>query len=163
MNVPEKTVSMTVVNWNVEWATPGSWSRRDEILSRIDQEVPDIVCLTEADIRLLDGMPGHTIHSRQDGVKGIGNLRKVLLWSREPWEQVDDSGVDSMPPGRFVAGVTHTPLGDVMVVGVCIPYRDARTKWTNDGVRRGLWEDHLNYLASLPTVFERASWKRFII
>ena len=153
---------MTVVNWNVEWATPGSWSRRDEILSRIDQEVPDIVCLTEADIRLLGGMPGHTIHSRQDGVKGIGNLRKVLLWAREPWEQVDDSGVDSMPPGRFVAGVTHTPLGDVMVVGVCIPYRDARTKWTNDGVRRGLWEDHLNYLASLPTVFERASWKRFI-
>ena len=109
MSGPYETVSMTVVNWNVEWATPGCWSRRDEILSRIDREAPDIVCLTESDIRLLAGMPGHTIHSQPDGVKGIDNLRKVLLWSREPWEQVDDFGVDSMPPGRFVSGVTRTP------------------------------------------------------
>ena len=130
---------MTVVNWNVEWATPGSWSRRDEILSRIDREAPDIVCLTESDIRLLAGMPGHTIHSQPDGVKGIDNLRKVLLWSREPWEQVDDIGSDSMPPGRFVSGVTRTPLGDVTILGVCIPYQHSRTKWTDDRVRRKPW------------------------
>ena len=142
---------MTVVNWNVEWATPGSWSRRDEILSRIDREAPDIVCLTESDIRLLAGMPGHTIHSQPDGVKGIDNLRKVLLWSREPWEQVDDFGVDSMPPGRFVSGVTRTPLGDVTILGVCIPYQHSRTKWTDDRVRRKPWEDHRQYLANLPT------------
>ena len=131
MSGPNETVSMTVVNWNVEWATPGSWSRRDEILSRIDREAPDIVCLTESDIRLLAGMPGHTIHSQPDGVKGIDNLRKVLLWSREPWEQVDDFGVDSMPPGR--SGVTRTPLGDVTILGVCIP-QHSRTKWTDDRV-----------------------------
>ena len=47
---------MTVANWNVERATPGSWSRRDEILKPIDREAPDIVCLTESDIRLLAGM-----------------------------------------------------------------------------------------------------------
>lgn len=47
--------SVTVVNWNVEWATPRSWSRRDEILRRIEREAPDIVCLTETDIRLLAG------------------------------------------------------------------------------------------------------------
>ena len=29
-----------------------------------------------------------------------------MLWSREPWEHVDDVGIDSMPPGRFVPGVT---------------------------------------------------------
>ena len=128
MSGPNETVSMTVVNWNVEWATPGSWSRRDEILSRIDREAPDIVCLTESDIRLLAGMPGHTIHSQPDGVKGIDNLRMVLLWSREPWEQVDDFGVDSMPPGSFVSGVTRTPLGDVMVLGVCIPPTSIRVR-----------------------------------
>ena len=123
---------MTVVNWNVEWATPGSWSRRDEILSRIDREAPDIVCLTESDIRLLAGMPGHTIHSQPDGVKGIDNLRKVLLWSKEPWEQVDDFGVDSMPPGRFVSGVTRTPqtLGGSPTVSGRPP----------EGVRAGLVE-----------------------
>ena len=48
------------------------------ILGRVDRESPDIVCLTEADIRLLEEWPGHTIHSRPDGVKGIGNLRKVV-------------------------------------------------------------------------------------
>ena len=69
MSGPNETVSMTVVNWNVEWATPGSWSRRDEILNRIDREAPDIVCITESDIRLLAAMPGHTIHSQPDGVK----------------------------------------------------------------------------------------------
>lgn len=154
---------MTVVNWNVEWATPRSWSRRDEILRRIEREAPDIVCLTETDIRLLAGMGGHIIHSRPDGVRGIGNLRKVMLWSREPWEQVDDSGIDSMPPGRFVTGATRTRLGDVAVLGVCIPYRDARTRWTNDGVRRTLWEDHRQYLASLPKLLERATSQRVIV
>ena len=154
---------MKVVNWNVQWATLRSWSRRDEILTRIEQEAPDVVCLTESDLGLLAGMPGHTIHSRPHGVKGIGNLRKVLLWSREPWENVDDSGIDSMPPGRFVSGVTRTPLGEVIVLGVCIPYRDARTKWTNDGVRRARWEDHRQYLASLPKLLERHSSQRVIV
>ena len=112
---------MTVVNWNVEWATPRSWSRRDEILSRIEQEDPNIVCLTESDIGLLAGMSGHLIHSQPDGVKGTGNLRKVLLWSREPWEQVDDFGEDSMPPGKFVSGVTRTPLGYFTVLGSAYP------------------------------------------
>ena len=132
MSGPYETVSITVVNWNVEWATPGSWSRRDEILSRIDREAPDIVCLTESDIRLLAGMPGHTIHSQPDGVKGIDNRRKVLLWSREPWEQVDDFGSDSMPPGRFVSGVTRTPqtLGGSPTVSGRPP----------EGVRAGLIE-----------------------
>jgi len=155
--------SVTVVNWNVEWATPRSWSRRDEILSRIEREAPDIVCLTETDIGLLAGMGGHVIHSRPDGVKGIGNLRKVLLWSREPWEQVDDLGIDSLPPGRFVSGATRTPFGEVTVLGVCIPYRDARTRWTNDGVRRTLWEDHRQYLADLPKLLAGASSQRVIV
>ena len=111
MSASHETVSITVVNWNVEWATPGAWSRRDEILKPIDREAPHIGCLTESDIRLLAGMPGHTIHSQPDDVKGIDNLRKVLLWSREPWQQVDDVGSDAMPPGNFVSGVTRTPLG----------------------------------------------------
>ena len=68
-----------------------------------------------------------------------------------------------MPPGKFVSGVTRTPLGDVTILGVCIPYHHARTKWTNDGVLRKPWEDHRQYLAGLPKVFERASSKRLIV
>ena len=40
----------------------------------------------------------------------------------QPWERVDDLGVDSLPPGRFVSGVTRTSLGELTVVGVCIPW-----------------------------------------
>ena len=145
MSGPYETVSMTVVNWNVEWATPGSWSRRDEILSRIDREAPDIVCLTESDIRLLAGMPGHTIHSQPDGVKGIDNLRKVLLWSKEPWGQVDDFGSDSMPPGRFVSGVTRTPWAMLRSLGFAYPtsirVRSGRT--TVPGVNPGRITDSI--------------------
>ena len=65
MSDAEGAVSMTVVNWNVEWATPRSWSRRDEILTRIDRESPNVVCLTEADTNLLADCPGYTIHSQR--------------------------------------------------------------------------------------------------
>ena len=55
-------MSATVVTWNVEWATPRSWSRRDEILRRIERHQPDVICLTEADVMLLSDKAGHTIH-----------------------------------------------------------------------------------------------------
>lgn len=159
------STSATVVTWNVEWATPRSWSRRDEILRRIERHEPDLVCLTEADVRLLSDQAGHTIHSQPDGVKATvtNELRKVVLWSREPWEQVDDYGVASMPPGRFVSGVTRTPLGMVTVIGICIPFHGARMRWTNDGVKRKAWEDHAQYLTSLSEVLERTRSKRLIV
>lgn len=156
-------ISATVVNWNVEWATPRSWSRRDEILRRIERREPDLVCLTETDVRLLSDQAGHTIHSQPDGVKATDKLRKVVLWSRQPWEQVDDYGVASMPPGKFVSGVTSTPLGTVTVIGVCIPFHGARTRWTDDGMRRRAWEDHQQYLVSLAEVLEGTSPKRLIV
>ncbi|MCG8531202.1 MAG: endonuclease/exonuclease/phosphatase family protein [Desulfovibrionales bacterium] len=156
-------MSATVVNWNVEWATPRSWSRRDEILRRIELHQPDVICLTEADVMLLSDKAGHTIHSQPDGMMATGNLRKVVLWSRQPWEQVDDFGVSSMPPGKFVSGVTSTPLAMVTVIGVCIPFRGARTRWTNDGVRRRAWEDHEQYLTGLSEMLERTSPKRLIV
>ena len=96
-------------------------------------------------------------------MRGIGYLRKVVPWSREPWHQVDDVGVASIPPGRFVSGVTRTACGDLTVIGICIPYRDSRVRWTNDGVKRGRWQDHREYLARLPEVLERATSKRVVV
>ena len=101
---------MRAVTWNVEWATARS-RRTPEILRRIDGHAPEIVCLTETDVRLLS-QRGYTICSQPDAGYGIKmSRRKVILWSREPWDEVDDVGLDSMPPGRFVAGVTRTSLG----------------------------------------------------
>ncbi len=100
-------MSARVITWNVEWATPKS-RRTGEILSRINEYDPEVVCLTETDMGLLSSH-GHTICSQADyGYEVRESRRKVMFWSREPWQEVDDVGLDSMPPGRFVAGVTRT-------------------------------------------------------
>ena len=147
-------MSLTLANWNVEWATPRS-RRRDEILRRIHDHAPEIVCLTKANCRLLS-QNGHTISSRPDyGYGTIKEGRKVMLWAREPWEQVDDLGSDSLPPGRFVSGVTRTSLGEVTVVGVCIPWFGSRTEARRGLERKTQWEDHEQYIAGLTEVLGR--------
>ena len=155
-------MSLKVVNWNVEWATPRSWQTA-EILSRIDRHGPEIVCLTETHVGLIS-QRGHVICSQADsGYKVIENRRKVMLWSREPWSRVDDSGPDSMPPGRFVSGVTHTSVGQVTVIGVCIPWFGSRTEARRGAERRMRWEDHEQYLDGLTEFLERKEKKRLIV
>ena len=155
-------MSLNLVTWNVQWATPRS-RRRTEILTRIDQARPELVCLTETHIGLLS-QEGHTICSQPDyGYRLREGRRKVMLWSREPWEQVDDAGHHSMPPGRFVSGVTQTSLGHVTVVGVCIPWSRSRAEASRGSERRDPWEDHAQYLAGLADVLGRAPTERLIV
>ena len=155
-------MSLKLVNWNVEWATPRS-SRRAEILRRIQRHDPEVVCLTETHIGLLPP-EGHTICSQPDyGYPMKDGRRKVMLWSREPWEQVNDVGIDSMPPGRFVSGVTQTSVGEIMVLGICIPWFGSRTEARRTSERKKRWEDHEQYLAGLTEILGRASAKRLIV
>ena len=42
-------------------------------------------------------------------------------------------------------------------------FHGARTRWTDDGVKREPWQDHRQYLASLPEVFEGTSSKRLVV
>ena len=155
-------MSLRVVTWNVQWATPAS-RRTTEILSRIDRHAPGVVCLTETNDQLLS-QNGHTICSRADyGYTIKEGRRKVMLWSREPWEQVEDVGIDSMPPGRFVSGVTQTSVGEVTVIGVCIPWFGSRTEAKRKLERKLRWEDHEQYLASLAEVLRLGSEKGLIL
>ena len=156
---------MKLVNWNVEWTTPRS-SRRGEILRRIEQYDPEVICLTETHIDLLPN--GYVIASNPDYGSPIKKgRRKVLLWSRMPWEQNDDVGNCSLPPGRFVSGVTHTSIGTVTVLGVCIPWPNARVNTASithkewEGRKR--WDDHRQYLRNLPEMLDRASGRRMIV
>ena len=138
-------MTMSLVNWNVQWATPRS-QRTPEIRQRIDGYSPDIVCLTETHAELLSP-GGHAICSQADfGYKTRENRRKVMLWSREPWERVDDLGNGAMPHGRYVSGVTRTPVGEVTVIGTCIPWRGSRAEARRGSERKRLWEDHARYL-----------------
>ena len=155
-------MSLRVLTWNVEWAAPGSW-RATEILSRVEQHTPEVVCLTETNNALLS-QAGYCISSRADyGYPIKAGRRKVMLWSREPWEQVDDLGIDSMPPGRFISGVTQTSLGKVRVVGVCIPWFGSRTEPRRGQERKLQWEDHAQYLAGLNEVLRQSSSERLIV
>ncbi len=155
-------MSLRLVNWNVEWATPTS-GRSAEILRRVDHHAPEVICLTETQTGLLP-QAGHTICSQPDyGYSTRQVRRKVLLWSREPWEQVDDLGIDSMPPGRFVSGVTQTSVGEVTVIGVCISWFGSRTEARRALERKLQWEDHKQYLAGLTEVLRQGSEKRLIV
>jgi hypothetical protein len=50
------------------------------------------------------------------GYPNKGGRRKVILWTKHPWTEVDATGDEAIPTGRFVSGVT----GGIRFVGVCI-------------------------------------------
>ena len=153
---------MKLVNWNVEWASPHS-HRRAEILRRIEEHDPEVICLTETHDELL-AQDGYTISSQPDyGYAIKPHRRKVMLWSKEPWEQVDNLGVESMPPGRFVSGVTRTSLGEITVVGICIPWFGSRTEVRYRSDPKARWEDHSQYLVGLTDFLKQATAKRLIV
>lgn len=156
---------MGALTWNVQWATPRS-RRTPEILSRIDRHAPEVVCLTETHVGLLPMLPtgGHAICSQPDyGYTVREGRRKVALWSRQPWEQLDAVESDSIPPGRFVSGVTQTSLGVLTVFGICIPWFGSRTEARRESERKMRWEDHEQYLAGLTEVLGGDSANRMMV
>ena len=143
---------LRLLNWNVAWATPKS-AQFPSLQSRIRDEDPEIVCLTEAQSAIFPN-PGFIIDSGSDYGYPIRNpaRRKVILWSAQEWIDVDPIGDDDLPIGRYVSGVTSTSMGNVRVIGVCIPWSHAHV---NSGRRdREAWEDHLIYLAGLKRILE---------
>lgn len=148
---------MRVVNWNVEWAR----KHRDEILRRVNEHAPDVICLTETHIDFLPA-GGHQIESQADyGYPVEEGRRKVVLWSRQPWIDVDTEGNSSLPTGRFVSGKTTSDLGEVTVIGVCIPWSKAHV---DSGRRdREAWEDHISYLNGLEHILGELGSERLLV
>lgn len=139
-----------VGTWNTEWAKPKS-PKAERIRPILAAPDCDILCVTEgyADI-LPDG--GHTIDAGDDwGYPIVEGRRQVLLWSKQPWNNVD-LGPASMPGGQFVAGTTQTPIGCMTAVGVCIPWHDAHVRTGQKNRER--WDEHLEWLAA----FERLKY-----
>jgi endonuclease/exonuclease/phosphatase family metal-dependent hydrolase len=135
--------------WNVEWKASNSpcGVRIREIIQDID---PDVVCYTEVTKGMIP--EGHFIQSGADyGYKNHGNRSKVVLWSKQPWSDVDTLGSDSLPEGRFASGITS----GIRFVGVCIPWRDAHV--SSGRKDRQPWEDHMAYLVGLTGILKRYS------
>jgi len=155
-------MTIRILNWNVEWATKTS-PKGKELLRRISEAGPDVICLTEAHTDFLPESETDqlTTSSEDCGYEAKPSQRKVVLWSKEPWNDVDDLGSEDLPPGRFVSGVTKTPIGDVLVIGVCIPWFDAHVR---DGHKnRERWEDHRLFLDALERVLARLPLQRTIL
>jgi hypothetical protein len=134
---------LSVGLWNVQWASRATL-RGSCIRRRLDELSSQVICITEGHADIFpEG--GNVITSHADfGYPIKPGRRKVHLWSRSPRRDVDTLGSPFMPPGRFVAGLTKTPCGDIRFIGVCIPWHEAHVR-TGQRNRRP-WEDHLLYL-----------------
>jgi len=114
------------------------------------------VCLTEGEPDLCPPN-GYTITSSNEHgyTSRRGGQRKVLLWSQQEWDNVDEIGNSGLPPGRYISGVTDTNLGPLRIIGVCIPWSHAHV---STGRRdRQLWQDHLTFLEELESLLNRRS------
>lgn len=138
---------MRIVNWNIERQSPDT--RRARIMmERVSALEPDVVCLTEAFEGSTDVLGGYEISTR--GVawskEKVGE-RKVVLWSRHPWNEPDLGSSEALRSGAYVAATTQTPLGVMHIVGVCIPYSFASPLGMIPKARP--WSQHLAFLEGL--------------
>lgn len=97
-----------VATWNIEWAPPRS-ARGRAIKATLCDRSPDVLCLTETYSDFLEA--GNVVEASADyGYSQSEGRRKVVLCSKRPWLDVDRAEYLPLPPGRFIAGTTETPL-----------------------------------------------------
>ena len=139
--------------WNYQWRAWDSVAGRT-MTERLWERSPEVVCITEGKADPPESLAGHWIMSDADyGYRKFPGRRKVMLWSRNPWTEIERVGSENMPTGRFVSAWTRTSLGPVFFIGVCIPWRDAHVR---SGRRdRSPWEENQSYLRGLNEVIHR--------
>ena len=59
-----------------------------------------------------------------------------------------------------MSGITHTDIGEVTIIGVCIPWSGSRVgpRWN-----RKTWQDHEEYLDGLAELLKRAPRARAVV
>ncbi|MDX6766028.1 MAG: endonuclease/exonuclease/phosphatase family protein [Candidatus Methylacidiphilales bacterium] len=140
---------MTCLTWNLQWKSPAGATGKliQGCIAALD---PDVIGFTETVIQMVP--EGYRIESDPDyGYKNEADQRKVILWSKSPFTEIDIVGDADMPTGRFVSGVSD----GIRFIGVCIPWRDAHVR--NGKKNRRQWEDHLAFCAGLASVLARSS------
>lgn len=139
--------SINIINWNIERQAP-SKRRAQIMMERISALSPDVICLTEAFEGSTTTLGGFEISVR--GVawsKEAPGERKVVLWSRNPWINADFGLAKPLQSGAYIAATTRTPLGDIEIIGICIPYNFASPYGETPKARP--WTQHLIFLEGL--------------
>ena len=94
---------------------------------------------------------GQTITSE---ISGAGNMenrggRKVVLWSRFGWTNIDTLGSPRLPEGRYLRAETEAAGQIWSIIGMCIPYRNYRVSDNWGDKRLGTWVGACRYLDAL--------------
>lgn len=144
-------MSIKILNWNTQWLGPRSRGERfAKAKALIASHAPDVICLTEAYPETMPEL-GQTITSKLSGAGKIENRggRKIVLWSRFGWSNVDALGSPNMPPGRYIKATTLAADEQWTVIGMCIPYAHYRNhgKWGDQ--RMTFWGGACEYLDAL--------------
>ncbi len=141
---------LRILNWNVEANRQTRSNQRSTLIGqRVKQYGADVICLTEA---FPDNLPGDGYRITSDlsgwGTPEQKGARKVVLWSRYPWDALDVTGSDQLPPGRFVSAC----INGVRFVGIVIPYHAYRTadRWGDN--RYTVWQGAKEYLIGLQSI-----------
>jgi endonuclease/exonuclease/phosphatase family metal-dependent hydrolase len=144
----EPTVSISVMTWNTEWATPSS-DRGRRIASIVEVAGADIAVVTEG-VRELLPSTGSVVDAGDNwGYGPKPERRKVIVWSRYPLT-LDLIGTDGGTRGRLAVTTAATPAGPLRILGVCIPWRDAHVN-TGRG-DASPWSEHMDYLDRLEVL-----------
>ncbi len=137
-------MTATVLTWNLERKAPSNSNAAKAIEVLFDQS-PDVMVLTEARTNFPTN-GGHSLWCEPPrGSTFAEDERKVLIWSKEPWRDIDRIGAEGLDQTRFIAATTDTPIGPLRVLGVCIPWHMAEVQYPID-VKRKPWELHERYL-----------------
>ena len=146
---------MRIVNWNIERRKPSSWQARS-LVDEIASLEPDYVCLTEAWKQSLADFGGHVI-SAEGGAWSPQHPdeRKVVLWSRNPWADVEP--IEQLEAiGSAITARSDINGNVVRFVGVCIPYHFASPLGVEP--RAKPWTEHERFLEILKPHLAR--WAR---
>jgi exonuclease III len=144
-----------IATWNAEWAKV-SGARGRRVAAEILACGSEVFVLTEGDRSLLPSH-GHVVDAGDDWGYDVKDKsqRKVLMWSQNPWTDVDVTGSPGLPSGRFVSAATETSIGSIRIIGVCIPYYGAHVSTGNKN--RSQWEDHGVYLREIKQLLSSFS------
>lgn len=149
-----------ILTWNLERAQLDR-PKGLASLAHLQSWEPELMVLTEVRTSLPPER-GHVVWCQAlDAPWLASDERRVAMWSRQPWSEVDDHGLDALPSGRFVSARTETSIGAVRVVGVCIPWHMARVRVPPRDRRP--WEENIAYCRELPAVLERYRGERVIV
>lgn len=146
-------MKLKILNINTAWCSPKSKDKaHEEYYKIIETYDPDLICFTEVRKDFLKQYE-NTIYSNPDyGYEIIDNKRKVALWSKHPFKNIDEAKSKELPGGRYLSANLEYGNESIEIIGVCIPWQSAHVSTGRKD--RTLWQDHEQYLKGLKTILK---------